>query len=159
MVDLVPHYLCFICKLRVYFALDAKFELIPPCSNSVRTCKFCLVDRTTRVKPGLPCTNPLKGPLGPSVSVPHFLVIPVFYLLLSDGLSMFFSTDGAFHHPSAGIMSCLFAYTNHEEFSWCLINHTEFVEWFVPFYFFYSYGRLVHGRNETFQGWLDAIAA
>jgi len=93
-----------------------KFESIRPCFNSVRTCKFYLADRIARVKAALPCTSPLKRPLGSFVPVPHFLVIPVFHVFLSDGLSMSFSTNGAFHHPSVGKMSCLFAYTKHEEF-------------------------------------------
>lgn len=115
-VGLIPHCLHFIFKLGVHFAWDAKLKSIPPCFNSVMTCKFYLADRSARVKPGLPCSSPLKGPLGPSVSIPHFLVIPVFHLFLSGGLSVSFSTDGAFHHPSVGIMLCLFAYTKHEEF-------------------------------------------
>lgn len=108
--------LCFICKFGFNFALDAKFKLISPCFKSVRTCKFYLADKTDSVEPDLASTRPLKGPLGGSVSLPHFLVIPVFHLFLSGGLSMSFSTDGAFHHPSVGLMSCLFAYTKHDKF-------------------------------------------
>lgn len=59
-----------------------------------------------------------------------------FHLFLSGGLSMSFSPDGAFPHPSVGTMSCLFFYTKHKEFSWRLINHIEFSEWCVPSYFY-----------------------
>lgn len=113
-VGSVPHCLCFICTFHI--ASDAKFESISPCFSSVKTCKFYLADGIARVKPGLPRNSPLKGPLGPSVSVLQFLVIPLFHLFLSGGLSMSFAIDAAFHHPSVGIMSCVFAYTKHEEF-------------------------------------------
>lgn len=128
---------------------------------NIRTCKFFLGDGIMGVKLVQPLTSPPAELTGPSVSGCQFLVIPsfsfiplrwTFFVLFSWGS---ISSSFCWHH----LMSvCLY-------WTWGIFygasSTTLKFRMICSFllFFAHSFSRHVHDKNETFQAWLDAVAA